>query len=110
MPKRDPDLLIEDILSAVRKVGRYTSGMDQALFREDDKTVDAVVRNLEIIGEAARQLPEGFLARYPEVPWRQIAGLRNRIVHEYFGLDVELIWQVIRQDLPQLQARLEGLA
>jgi uncharacterized protein with HEPN domain len=109
MPKRDSDLLMEDILSAVRKIERYTSGMDQALFRQDDKTIDAVVRNLEIIGEAARQLPEGFLARYPDVPWRQIAGLRNRIVHEYFGLDLELIWQVIRQDLPQLQGRLEDL-
>ena len=109
MPKRDPDLLIEDILSAVRKVERYTLGMDQALFHQDDKTVDAVVRNLEIIGEAARQLPEEFLARHSDVPWRQIAGLRNRIVHEYFGLDLDLIWQVIRQDLPQLQARLEAL-
>ena len=68
MPKRDPDLLIEDILAAVRRVERYTSGMDQTLFRQDEKTVDAVVRNLEIIGEAARQLPADFLGRYPDVP------------------------------------------
>lgn len=110
MPKRDPDLLMEDILAAVRKIERYTSGMDEELFRQDDKTVDAVVRNLEIIGEATRHLPEDFLARHPDVPWRQIAGMRNRLVHEYFGVDLDLIWQVIRQHLPQLQARLEDLA
>jgi uncharacterized protein with HEPN domain len=110
MPKRDSDLLIEDILAAIRKIERYTSGMDQAVFRKDEKTIDAVVRNLEIVGEASRQLPEDFLGRYPEVPWRQITGLRNRIVHEYFGLDLELIWQVVLHDLPQLKAQLEGLA
>ena len=110
MPKRDPDLLLEDILAAVRKIARYTSGMDEEQFRQDDKTVDAVVRNLEIIGEATRHLPEDFLARHPDVPWRQIAGMRNRLVHEYFGVDLDLIWQVIREHLPQLQARLEDLA
>lgn len=110
MPKRDPDLLIKDMLAAMGKIERYTSGMDQELFRQDEKTVDAVVRNLEILGEAARQLPEDFIARNPEVPWRQIAGLRNRIVHDYFGLDLDLIWEVIRHDLPQLQDRLGHLA
>jgi uncharacterized protein with HEPN domain len=89
MPRRDPDLLIEDINTAIFKIERYTAGMDQADFQQDDKTVDAVVRNLEIVGEAVRSLPEDFAARYPAVPWRQIAGLRNRIVHDYFGLDLE---------------------
>jgi len=110
MPKRDPDLLIEDMLASIRKIERYTSGMDQELFQQDEKTVDAVVRNLEILGEATRQLPDDFTARHEDVPWRQIAGLRNRIVHDYFGLDLELIWEVIRRDLPQFQARLEKLA
>jgi uncharacterized protein with HEPN domain len=110
MPRRDPDLLIEDILSAIRKIERYKSGMDPEGFRQDEKTVDAVVRNLEIIGEATRQLPEDFIARNPKVPWRQIAGLRNRIVHDYFGLDLDLIWEVIHHDLPQLQTLLEDLA
>lgn len=110
MPKRDPDLLVEDMLTAIRKIDRYTSGMDQELFRQDEKTVDAVVRNLEILGEATRQMPEDFAAGHPDVPWRQIAGLRNRIVHDYFGLDMEIIWEVIRNDLPQLQAWLENLS
>jgi uncharacterized protein with HEPN domain len=109
MPKRDPDLLVEDMLAAMGKIERYTSGMDQELFRQDEKTVDAVVRNLEILGEAVRQLPEGFITRNSEVPWRQIAGLRNRIVHDYFGLDLDLIWEVIQHDLPQLQTQLGHL-
>jgi len=109
MPKRDPDLLVEDMLGAIRKIGRFTVGMDEETFRQDERTVDAVVRNLEILGEATKQLPEDFVARYPDVPWQQIAGLRNRIVHDYFGLDLEIIWQVIRHDLPPLQAHLEDL-
>jgi len=109
MPKRDADLLIEDMMAAIGKIERYTSGMDQELFRQDEKTVDAVVRNLEVVGEAARQMPEDFVAGHPEVSWRQIAGLRNRIVHDYFGLDLEMIWHVVRNDIPQLQVHLKGL-
>src|SRR6202044_2916074 len=84
-------------------------GMDQEQFGQDEKTVDAVARNLEILGEATRQLPEYFVAQFPKVPWRQMAGLRNRIVHDYFGLDLEIIWQVVRHDLPQLRSQLESL-
>lgn len=109
MPKRDPDLLIEDMLTAIHKIGRYIEGMEQESFRQDEKTIDAVARNLEILGEAARQLPDDFVSRYPDLPWRQIAGLRNRVVHEYFGLDLGIIWQVIRYDLPPLQIQLEKL-
>jgi uncharacterized protein with HEPN domain len=98
------------MLAAIRKIERYTAGMDRDLFRHDDKTVDAVVRNLEILGEAARQLPEEQVARYPDIPWRQIASLRNRIVHDYFGLDLDLIWQVIRNDVPLLGRSLENLS
>jgi len=85
MPKRDPDLLLQDMLGAIHKIEKYTAGIDRESFLQDEKTIDAVVRNLEVLGEAARQLPEDFAARYPEVSWRQIAGLRNRIVHDYFG-------------------------
>ena len=109
MPKRDPDLLVEDILEALRKISLYTAGMGQEEFRQDPKTIDAVVRNLEILGEATRQLPAEFTVRYPDVPWRQIAGLRNRVVHEYFAVDLEIVWQVIRNDLSQLEAQLKRL-
>lgn len=110
MPRRDPDLLIEDILTAIRKIERYTAGTTWELFRQDEKTIDAVVRNLEIIGEAARHLQDELIARQPDVPWRQIAGMRNRIVHDYVGLDLEIIWHVVRNDLPHLRSRLADLA
>jgi len=109
MPRRDPELLLEDILAAIRKVERYTTGMDWERFRQDEKTIDAVVRNLEVVGEAVRRLPEDFIARHPNVPWRQAAGLRNRIVHDYFGLDLEIIWEVLQHDLPKLRQQLENL-
>ena len=110
MPKRDPDLLVQDMLDAVRKVQLFTDGLDQASFLKDEKTIDAVVRNLEVLGEAARQLPGNFTSRSSDIPWNQIAGFRNRIVHDYFGLDLEIIWQIIQHDLPPLKAQLEKLA
>ena len=102
MSKRPAELFVEDIREAIARIERYTAGLDLAGFKADQKAVDAVVRNLEIIGEAARQLPEGFTRRNPQIEWRKIAGLRNRIVHDYFGLDLEMIWQIIRSDLPAL--------
>jgi uncharacterized protein with HEPN domain len=109
MPKRDPDLLIQDMLDAVRKIEIYIEGMEHRSFIKDEKTVDAVVRNLEVIGEAARQFPGDFTSRHPDIPWNKITGLRNRIVHDYFGMDLEIIWQIIRHDLLPLKAQLEML-
>ena len=93
MPKRDNDLLLEDIRTVLARVARYTAGLDKVQFLADDKTVDAVVRNLEILGEAVRCLSDDFKQRHPAIAWIQIAGLRNRIVHDYFGLDLEIIWK-----------------
>ena len=103
MSKRPADLFIEDIRESIARIEHYTAGLDRAGFEADQKTVDAVVRNLEIIGEAARQLPGEFAQRNPQIEWRKIAGLRNRIVHDYFGLDLQMIWQIIRSDLPALK-------
>jgi len=107
MPKRDAELLVKDMRSAIVQIESYIAGFNHDSFLEDRRTIDAVVRNLEIIGEAARQLPEEFVARFPEVPWRLLAGLRNRIVHDYFGLDLEIVWQIISQDLLPLKSQLE---
>jgi len=110
MSKRDPALLIEDMRAALDKIARYTAGLERAAFIADEKTVDAVVRNLEIVGEASKQIPEDFKALHPLLPWTQMAGLRNRIVHDYAGLDLELIWDIVRNSLPTLRAQFEGLA
>ena len=100
MSKRSPGLLVEDILESIEKIERYTEGMTRNSFQNDEKTADAVVRNLEIIGEAAGRLPEDFINRHSEIEWIKIVGLRNRIVHEYFGVDLQLIWQILKNDLP----------
>src|ERR1039458_3010414 len=106
MSNRPADLLLDDIRESIAKIERYTAGLDRAGFEADEKGVDAVVRNLEIIGEAARQMPEEFTRRNSQIEWRKIAGLRNRIVHDYFGLDLEIICQIIRSDLPALERQL----
>jgi uncharacterized protein with HEPN domain len=109
MSKRDPSLLVEDIGAAIEKIERYIAGMDMENFMANDKTVDAVVRNLEIVGEAARQIPAAFKESNKDVPWGQITGLRNRIVHDYFGLDLEMIWYIITSDLPELKVTIQGI-
>ena len=102
MSKRDLLLLIEDMLEAVNKIKNYTSGLNYDQFIRDDKTIDATVRNFEIIGEAANRLPEDYKLLHPEIEWRQIIGLRNRIIHEYFGIDYEILWGIKEEFLPSL--------
>ena len=109
MPKRNADLLLDDTRSALARIERYTSGMRREQFLADGKTIDAVVRNLEIIGEAVRWLPDEFKLQYVDVPWGQIAGLRNRIVHDYFGLDLEIIWQVLQTSLREFKQQLDEI-
>jgi hypothetical protein len=93
----------------MEKIARYVIGMDLNSFQQDDRTIDAVVRNLEIIGEAANRLPESFKLQYAEIPWRKIVGLRNRIVHEYFGVDVDIVWSILQGDLPALRPAFEKI-
>lgn len=100
MSKRSSILLIQDMLEAIEKIRRYTEGLTTETFPTDEKSVDAVVRNLEIIGEAANRLPEDFTVQHSEVEWSKIVGLRNRIVHDYFGLDLQIVWQILQRDLP----------
>ena len=100
---------VEDITAAVRRVLEYTSGMTQEEFFGDQKTIDAVVRNIEIIGEAARRVPEAIQTRAPEVAWAQMRGMRNVVIHEYDIVDVEIVWQTVQEDLPSLVEPLERL-
>ena len=87
MSSRPTRILVEDILEAIEKMTRYIAGMENDAFAKDERTVDAVVRNLEIVGEATNRLPDDFKRQHRDIPWRKIVGLRNRIVHEYFGVD-----------------------
>lgn len=102
MLSRHWKLRLEDILEAIAKIQRYTAEMDFGTFETDEKTVDAVVRNLGIIGEAARCVPERVQDRYPGIPWEKMRGIRNVVIHEYFGVDLPVLWQTITDDLPPL--------
>jgi uncharacterized protein with HEPN domain len=90
MSKRTFSLLIEDIIDSSQKILLYTNDMSFAEFVDDSKTIDAVIRNFEIIGEAANRLPDEFKDKYPDIEWHRIRGFRNRIVHHYFGIDYEI--------------------
>ena len=100
MPYREWKLRIEDILESVSKINHYIGGMNFEKFCPDEKTVDATVRNLTVIGEAARHIPNEVQQRYPRVPWAEMRGMRNIVVHEYFGISLAILWHTITQDLP----------
>ncbi len=103
MSKRPVNLLLDDICEAIDRIGQYTMDMSFDAFSKDRKSVDAVARNFEIIGEAANRLPDDFKKSHSEIEWHKIVGLRHRIVHEYFGIDVAIIWQILQKDLPSLR-------
>jgi uncharacterized protein with HEPN domain len=109
MSRRTPDLLLEDILDSSKKILEYTSSMTFEKFSRDNKTIDAVIRNFEIIGEASNLLPEEFKDRNPSVDWHRIRGFRNRIVHDYFGIDLQIIWKIIAEQIPSLIAEIEKI-
>jgi uncharacterized protein with HEPN domain len=100
---RDSKLLIEDILESIQKIKLYVRGLSFDDFNLDSKTIDAVTRNFEIIGEASNKISEEIRAKYPENEWKKIIGLRNRIIHEYFGVDNGIIWFIIENELDQLE-------
>lgn len=110
MSKRDPKLLIGDILDSAAKILIYTEGLTFDAFTKDSKTVDAVIRNFEIIGEAANWLPEEFKDSYPDIDWHRIRGFRNRIVHDYFGIDYSIVWLIKETFLPNMIVQLRPLS
>ncbi len=109
MSRRPSVLLLAEMVEALGRIDRYVSGLDEGAFLQDDRTADAVIRNLEIIGEAAARLPESVRDAAPDVPWRRIVGLRNRIVHEYFAVDLALVWAIVRDEVAVLRRDLESL-
>lgn len=103
MSKRESELYLQDILISIQRIEEYTKGLSSKDFEADWKTVDAVVRNLEIIGEAAKNMPEEIIEKYPEIPWSSMVSMRNKVIHEYFGVDVEILWKTTKEDLPLLK-------
>jgi len=91
---------LEDMAESMTRILKYTESQTYEEFIENNLVIDAVVRNLEIIGEAANKIPDFFVKKYPEIPWKQMYGLRNLMIHEYFGIDYENIWKIISDELP----------
>ena len=107
--KRDTRLYIDDILYAIKNIEKYLKGLSFEDFSKDSKTVDAVVRNFEIIGEAAKQIPIQTKQKYLKIPWRMMAGMRDKLIHAYFGVDNTVIWKAAKEDVLPLRPMFEEL-
>jgi len=106
---RNWTMRIDDIHESLDKISRYVKDLEYETWKNDEKTFDAVVRNLEIIGEAAQQIPQHIQEKYPDIPWLQMKGMRNILIHEYFGVDADILWQTICEDLPGLKNTLRAI-
>ncbi len=93
----------KDILDALEKIDNFTAGLDLESFVNDDKTAFAVIRALEIIGEAAWKVPKFIRSRYSDIPWHDMAGMRDKLIHDYFGVDLRVVWKTLQTDLPPLK-------
>ena len=107
--KRIYTMYFEDILVAINRIFEYTQDYDFKTFIQDYKTIDAVIRNFEIIGEATKNIPNEIKEQYPDVPWNEMYSLRNRISHAYFGIDYEIIWDIIENHLSQNKLEIENI-
>lgn len=102
MSERDPRLYLSDILESAKAIVEYVKGLSLKEFREERKTCSAVVREFEIIGEAVGKLPDELKRKHPEVEWQDMKDFRNLLAHEYFGIDFEIVWKIVQDDLPTL--------
>lgn len=109
MTRRPYNVFLDDMCEAIDKVGRYIEGLTYETFVSNDMVVDAVIRNLEIIGEAARCIPEHVRNSGPEIPWSKMTGLRNLVAHEYFGVDLSIIWQIASKNIVDTKPLIEAL-
>jgi Uncharacterized conserved protein len=101
--KRDYRLYVEDILDCINKVEIFVEGMNFQQFVQDDKTASAVIRKLEIIGEASKNIPDSIKQQYSQIPWKEMARMRDKIIHHYFDIDYEAVWKILKEELPQVK-------
>lgn len=107
--KRDIGLFIEDILKSMNNINEFTKGVNKERFSKDNLRQSAIIRQLEIIGEAVKNIPNSFKEKYPKIPWKDIAGFRDVLSHAYFGVSMDRVWNVIKKDLPSLKKEIERI-
>jgi len=110
MSKRGVELYINDINDAIRKINKYMRGLSYAEFARNEQLIDAVIRNLSIIGEAVIYIPKEIKSKNPEVSWQEIVSMRNKVSHEYFGVDKSILWETIKKDLPEFKKQIKKMA
>ena len=106
---RDYRLYLKDILAALKSVETFVEKISFEEFCADDKTASAVIRKFEIIGEATKNIPEDLRRQYPQIPWKEMAGMRDRLIHFYFGVDPQLVWTTVKERLPKLKPQIQNI-
>lgn len=110
MRKRDYRDYLQDILDSIKDIEDFTRNVDFEDFARDRKTINAVIRSIEVIGEAAKHIPKSIRDKYPSIPWRKMAGMRDKLIHEYFGVDIKIIlWKTIKKDIPPLKPLIQNI-
>ena len=107
--KRNPKLFLEHILESITLIEEYTQDVTKETFMESMKVQDMVIRRLEIIGEAVKNIPEDIKNTHADIPWKSIAGMRDKLIHEYFGVDLKLTWNVVKNELPTLKKNISAM-
>ncbi len=109
MRKRDYRDYLQDIIDSINDIESFTKNMTYEDFTKDRKTINAIIRSIEVIGEAAKKIPKSIRDKHPDVPWKKMAGMRDKMIHEYFGMDVGILWKVVKENIPPLKPLIEDV-